>query len=239
MPRLIRSAPNGDLFIADSGAGTIFILRGVGPHGKAAQVEKFATALDHPFGIAFYPADDPQFVYAGNATTVQRIPYHSGDLHSTTAPETIVPDIPRLRPAHRWRSLDPRRGLHERRSTLACLRGLGLEPGRPGHSSERSPPRRCARPHRRTAVRSMRGAGVPQVIRMAISRHKTDSWRAGTTSLTAMIWRPQRGSSKQETRQKLVRPNCNDFVTVTGKMGILSENADSIKSAIHDLSIPH
>jgi hypothetical protein len=28
------------------------------------------------------------------------------------------------------------------------------------------------------------------------------------------------------------------FVTVTGKMGILSENADSIQSAIHDLRIP-
>jgi hypothetical protein len=28
------------------------------------------------------------------------------------------------------------------------------------------------------------------------------------------------------------------FVTVTGKMGILSKNADSIQSAIHDLRIP-
>jgi glucose/arabinose dehydrogenase len=94
MPRLIRTAPNGDLFLADSGAGTIFILRGVGPDGKAAQIEKFATGLDHPFGIAFYPADNPQYVYVGNATTIQRIPYHSGDLHATAAPETIVPDIP-------------------------------------------------------------------------------------------------------------------------------------------------
>ena len=40
MPRLIRTAPNGDLFVADSGAGTILILRGVGPTGKAAQIEK-------------------------------------------------------------------------------------------------------------------------------------------------------------------------------------------------------
>jgi glucose/arabinose dehydrogenase len=70
MPRLIRTAPNGDLFLADSGAGTIFIFRGVGPDGKAAQIEKFATGLDHPFGIAFYPADNPQFVYVGNATTI-------------------------------------------------------------------------------------------------------------------------------------------------------------------------
>ena len=88
------TAPNGDLFLADSGAGTIFILRGVGPDGKAARIEKFATGLDHPFGIAFYPADNPKYVYVGNATTVQRIPYHSGDLHATEAPETIVPDIP-------------------------------------------------------------------------------------------------------------------------------------------------
>jgi glucose/arabinose dehydrogenase len=94
MPRLIRTAPNGDLFLADSGAGTIFILRGVGPDGKAAQIEKFATGLDHPFGIAFYPAVDPKYVYVGNATTVQRIPYHSGDLRATGAPETVVPDIP-------------------------------------------------------------------------------------------------------------------------------------------------
>ncbi|HEY5380767.1 MAG TPA: hypothetical protein VIJ65_00795 [Acidobacteriaceae bacterium] len=54
-PRLIRTAPNGDLFLADSGAGTIFVLRGVRADGKAAQIEKFATSLDHPFGIAFYP----------------------------------------------------------------------------------------------------------------------------------------------------------------------------------------
>ena len=94
MPRLIRTAPNGDLFLADSGAGTIFILRGVGPDGKAAQIEKFATGLDHPFGIAFYPAENPKYVYVGNATTIQRFPYHSGDLHATGPAETIVPDIP-------------------------------------------------------------------------------------------------------------------------------------------------
>jgi glucose/arabinose dehydrogenase len=94
MPRLIRTAPNGDLFLADSGAGTIFILRGVGPDGKAAQIEKFATGLDHPFGIAFYPAESPRHVYVGNATTIQRFPYHSGDLHATGPAETVVPDIP-------------------------------------------------------------------------------------------------------------------------------------------------
>jgi glucose/arabinose dehydrogenase len=93
-PRLVRAAPNGDLFLSDSGAGAIFVMRGVGADGKVAQLEKFATGLDHPFGIAFYPAENPKYVYVGNATTVQRFAYKAGDLHATGAAETIVPDIP-------------------------------------------------------------------------------------------------------------------------------------------------
>ncbi|MGA8938892.1 MAG: PQQ-dependent sugar dehydrogenase [Acidobacteriaceae bacterium] len=105
-PRYITTAPNGDLFLADSGAGTIFILRGVAPNGRAATIEKFATGLDHPFGIAFYPSGpNPQYVYIGNATTIQRFPYHSGDLHATGPAQTIVPNIPgyaQLRGGGHW-----------------------------------------------------------------------------------------------------------------------------------------
>jgi glucose/arabinose dehydrogenase len=97
MPRLIRVAPNGDLFLADSGAGELIVMRGVGPNGKAAQLATFASGLDHPFGIAFYPADNPRYIYVGNATTVQRIPYHPGDLHASGPAETVVPNIPGYR----------------------------------------------------------------------------------------------------------------------------------------------
>ena len=94
-PRFIATAPNGDIFLSDSGAGTIFVLRGISPDNRAATIEKFATGLDHPFGIAFYPSGpNPQYVYIGNATTIQRFAYHSGDLHATAKPETIVPNIP-------------------------------------------------------------------------------------------------------------------------------------------------
>jgi glucose/arabinose dehydrogenase len=93
-PRLIRTAPNGDLFLADSGAGTIFVLRGTNRDGKVAHMEKFATGLDHPFGIAFYPSDNPAYVYIGNATTIQRFPYKAGDMHASGPAETIVPNIP-------------------------------------------------------------------------------------------------------------------------------------------------
>lgn len=94
MPRLMVTAPNGDVFLADSGAGTIFVMRGVTADGKAAQVEKFATGLDHPFGIAFYPAKNPQWVYVGCATTIQKFPYKVGDLKAGGPAQTVVPDIP-------------------------------------------------------------------------------------------------------------------------------------------------
>ena len=95
MPRLLRTAPNGDIFLSDSGAGVLFVMRGTGPDGKAAKLEKFATGLDHPFGIAFYPVGpNPKYVYVANATTVQRFAYKSGDLHASAAVQTIVADIP-------------------------------------------------------------------------------------------------------------------------------------------------
>ncbi len=105
-PRLIRTAPNGDLFLADSKAGAIRILRGVGSDGKVATSETFASGLDHPFGIAFYPlGDNPKWVYVANTTSVVRFPYKSGDLKATAGPETIVPVLPgyaQLRGGGHW-----------------------------------------------------------------------------------------------------------------------------------------
>ena len=54
-PRLLRTAPNGDLFLAESETGKIKVFRGVGADGKAKQVSVFAAGLHQPFGIAFYP----------------------------------------------------------------------------------------------------------------------------------------------------------------------------------------
>ncbi|HEV2382251.1 MAG TPA: PQQ-dependent sugar dehydrogenase [Terriglobia bacterium] len=107
MPRIIRTAPNGDLFVADSQAGSVLVLRGVSAAGKAATISTYVTGLDHPFGIAFYPpGPNPQWVYFGNATTVVRFPYKPGDLKSATnTPETIVPDLPgyaQLRGGGHW-----------------------------------------------------------------------------------------------------------------------------------------
>ena len=93
-PRLIRVAPNGDVFAAESSAGRIRVLRSGGSGGEA-QATVFASGLDGPFGIAFYPpGPDPQWVYVGNTDSVVRFPYRSGDVTARGPAETVVPRLP-------------------------------------------------------------------------------------------------------------------------------------------------
>ena len=94
-PRLIRTAPNGDLFIAESHKGQIRVLRGIGADGRAQTVGVFATGLNKPFGIAFYPPGaNPQFVYVANTGSVVKFPYQNGDLKARGKAQTVVATIP-------------------------------------------------------------------------------------------------------------------------------------------------
>ncbi|HEV2273506.1 MAG TPA: PQQ-dependent sugar dehydrogenase [Acidobacteriaceae bacterium] len=93
-PREIRRAPNGDLFVSESMAGKILIFRGMTKNGKPELQSVFATGLNRPFGINFYPAGpDPQWVYVGNTDSVVRFPYHSGDLKAS-GPAQHIMDLP-------------------------------------------------------------------------------------------------------------------------------------------------
>ena len=93
--RLLRTAPNGDIFLSDCLAGDIIVLRGVGADGKAKQVEVFAQDLTLPFGLNFYPAGpDPQWVYVASTDSVVRFPYHSGDLKARGPASTVIADLP-------------------------------------------------------------------------------------------------------------------------------------------------
>lgn len=93
-PRLLRTAPNGDIFLAESSAGDIRVFRGMTPDGKPAQSEKFSSGLKQPYGIAFYPpGPNPQFVYIGDTDEVIRYPYHNGDL-KPSGPQEHIADLP-------------------------------------------------------------------------------------------------------------------------------------------------
>ncbi len=94
-PRVIVRAPNGDLFVAESRANRIRVLRDADGDGKSEVNEVFATGLNRPFGIAFHPVGaDPKYVYVGNTDSVVRFPYKSGDTKASLRAETIVKDIP-------------------------------------------------------------------------------------------------------------------------------------------------
>jgi glucose/arabinose dehydrogenase len=94
-PRLLRTAPNGDIFIADSETNQILVIHGVGNGTAPAAPETFATGLSQPFGIAFYPpGPNPKYVYVGNTGSVVRFPYSNGDLKASGPAEMIVPNIP-------------------------------------------------------------------------------------------------------------------------------------------------
>lgn len=95
-PRLIRTAPNGDIFLADSRSNMIYVLRQGKDRSKAEVNQVFAsTDLRRPFGIAFYPlGPTPKWVYIGNTDSVVRFPYKNGDIVASGKAETVVPDLP-------------------------------------------------------------------------------------------------------------------------------------------------
>ena len=105
-PRKIVAAPNGDLFVVESGPGKIRLLRGMNPNGHPVMDTVYATGLRQPFGLAFYPTGPhPRYMYVGNTDSVVRFPYQNGDVKARGEAETIVPDIPgggRLRGGGHW-----------------------------------------------------------------------------------------------------------------------------------------
>ena len=93
-PRLMRVAPNGDIFLAETSAGNIKVFRGMSTDGKPQQVQLFASGLNIPFGIAFYPlGPNPQWVYVANMDSVVRFAYHNGDLTASGPPQHLA-DLP-------------------------------------------------------------------------------------------------------------------------------------------------
>jgi len=93
-PRLIRVAPNGDIFVAETGKHRIRVLRAADGAEAPAENQIFAEGLDQPFGIAFYPSgDDPQWIYVANNNSVVRFPYRNGDLKARGDARVIVPHL--------------------------------------------------------------------------------------------------------------------------------------------------
>ena len=88
-PRFMAVAPDGDVFVADTGAGQVVILRDPQHGAGTPQKEVFADKLNRPFGIAFH--DD--YVYVGNTNAVVRFKYDRQTSKRTGDEEKIL-DLP-------------------------------------------------------------------------------------------------------------------------------------------------
>jgi glucose/arabinose dehydrogenase len=96
-PRWMALAPNGDVFVAESEAGRITVLRDSDGDGKADQRFAFATDLARPFGMAFWR----NYLYVGNTNAVVRFKYKPGQTKAEGAMEKIA-DLPEKGYREHW-----------------------------------------------------------------------------------------------------------------------------------------
>ncbi len=94
-PRSLLTAPNGDLFVVESRADQIKVLRDTNGDGKPDVHELFTESqLRKPFGIAFYPpGPDPQYLYVANTDGLIRFPYRNGDLKARGPAEKLGAEL--------------------------------------------------------------------------------------------------------------------------------------------------
>ncbi len=89
-PRMMALAPNGDVFVSDSAAEKIIILRDTNKDGTADERFVFAENLTQPFGMAFYK----EWLYVANTNSVVRFSYKNGQTKAVEdAPEKLL-DLP-------------------------------------------------------------------------------------------------------------------------------------------------
>jgi glucose/arabinose dehydrogenase len=93
-PRLLRVAPNGDIFVAETRVNRVRVLRAADGADAPSENQIYADGLDRPFGIAFYPlGDNPQWIYVANNNAVVRFAYRNGDLKARGDAQVIVPRL--------------------------------------------------------------------------------------------------------------------------------------------------
>jgi glucose/arabinose dehydrogenase len=94
-PRMLKTAPNGDVFVAESKSDRVRVLRDADGDGHAEVNEVFSKDLKEPFGIAFYPPGPaPTHVYVANTDSVVRFAYRAGDVKASGKPQMLVKNIP-------------------------------------------------------------------------------------------------------------------------------------------------
>src|SRR5215467_1369030 len=88
-PRTMVYAPNGDLFVAQSRAGSVLVMRDTNNDGEPDSRTTYAQGLNGVFGMAFHDG----YLYLGRTDSIVRYKYKDGDTQAQGNPEKLV-DLP-------------------------------------------------------------------------------------------------------------------------------------------------
>jgi glucose/arabinose dehydrogenase len=96
-PRWLAVAPDGDVFVSDSTAGQVIVLKKAERPDGDPERPVFADHLRLPFGIAFHD----RYVYVANTNEVVRFPYDPRTSKRLGGPEHVL-DLPGLGYNQHW-----------------------------------------------------------------------------------------------------------------------------------------
>ena len=85
-PRWMALAPNGDVFVADSRANAVVVLRDTDGDGYAESRFVFSDKVRQPFGMAFWE----DWLYVANTDSIVRFRYKAGQTAAIGEPEKII-----------------------------------------------------------------------------------------------------------------------------------------------------
>jgi glucose/arabinose dehydrogenase/cytochrome c551/c552 len=184
--RNLLRAPNGDIILADTGRDRITILRPDGAKGGAVNV--FATGLSRPYGLALWPAANPQYLVVANVNSVVRFPFAVGDLKARGGAEVLVKEISDTTGGHTTRTLafskDDKTMLLSVGSATNVATGIGAKPPQPLAQWEK--------------IHGLGGAWGEETDRAAVLAFDPDgnnrrSWATGLRNCVGMLVHPASG----------------------------------------------
>jgi len=85
-PRWMAIAPNGDVFLTESGSDKVIVLRDSDDDGTADVRSVYLSGLHRPHGLAFHGG----YLYIGETTQIRRVRYKNGALETSNPIEMVT-----------------------------------------------------------------------------------------------------------------------------------------------------
>ena len=91
-PRFMAFDDEDNLIVGAARQGTVYRFPFLAAEGQLGEPEVLLAGLQQPASVAFFTADDGQYLYVGEVNQVSRYPYDPAG--SVGAQEVVIPDLP-------------------------------------------------------------------------------------------------------------------------------------------------